>query len=440
MRYLFRLLFAWALALGFAAPGLAQALETEARRAAAIADYRKSCASTYSVAKGGDLTFLEHRSRRDQTYSNFLNRVVPLRPAAELQEMLRRADVTFGSGGGDRSGRCAVEVAIRHALHGVPGFDHGIAGGGGSSAPAPGPKPAPKAAAPKAALTAQQARDKKEEAAIVKELDEWIKQDPMIEPCTWTSGAVQNPCLKHNFERGIEGSEWALAKIEARRRRFSPEGYEALRKAFEGSLAHNRLGCANLASTTIPCDTMSASETTVAARDEAEDSAAPPKRKIGTLTHVLALGNPCISVRMLPYNPQENQALDEIELKNDCSTPQIITNYVQMDGSPWTPLQYVHGPPYYDWRGKYPPTLPPSVYWSDPGKIGTFTMWPGNVTTASFPGGKNLTIKTGACDYTDPNKVINKLYTDGDSGLPIDGFNWMTCVPNPEPPPPKPWP
>lgn len=129
------------LALVTAAPARTEASEPPARRAAALEDYRRSCAPQISA----------HGSDNASGFDYFRGPTV-----AEVQRKLQTVSrnnvsgTTFGA-----LERCAAEAGLRHLLNGVPGFDHGV-GRGASAAPAARStmrpsataKPAPKAVTP----------------------------------------------------------------------------------------------------------------------------------------------------------------------------------------------------------------------------------------------------------------------------------------------------
>ena len=141
---------AFGMALLFAAPALSQSSEPPARRAAAIADYRKSCGpmiGPYMVFGDPDSLFNQqrdasgyNRGNPDGQYGQFeLLGVLGLR--ARLQNATRSEAAIRNPP--DRLLKCATEVALRHALYGVPGYDRG-AGGASPSTPAPRPNVAAK--------------------------------------------------------------------------------------------------------------------------------------------------------------------------------------------------------------------------------------------------------------------------------------------------------
>lgn len=100
------------------------------------------------------------------------------------------------------------------------------------------------------------ARDKAEEAALIKEVQALIARYTLILPCQWRNDGtkIESPCLKNNFQKGVYISNAMLNSVEKRRHRLSPEKYSSTKKHFEGLRDHNLKGCADLAArTTTPC-------------------------------------------------------------------------------------------------------------------------------------------------------------------------------------------
>lgn len=149
-----------------------------------------------------------------------------------------------------------------------------------------------------------------------------------------------------------------------------------------------------------------------------------PPAKGTEVRHILKLGSQCIDAKLLQTENYNNSV--DIELANNCTTAQVIATHVETADFPHARLNYVLGPPYFDWFGK---TFP--VFNFRPIEPFPITMYPGQKLSISAQGGKVTTVKTAACDYTGPNKVFNRLYTD----LTLHGFDQFVCVPNPEPPP-----
>ena len=153
--------------LFFTATAHAQTLEAKARRDAAVADFRKVCAQQYDAYVR---TYVPHPSVRSRdpgaeilalwtfidarSLTNELHAAAALRPINEIRIFINNAETALSANPspGNYLGLCARKLALHHALHGVPGYDHHSVGGGSTSAPAPSPqaarKPAPKAAAP----------------------------------------------------------------------------------------------------------------------------------------------------------------------------------------------------------------------------------------------------------------------------------------------------
>lgn len=232
------------LALGLATPAQAQA-ENPTRRAAAVADFRKSCATQIVISGKAsaetDYLFTHYRggalNYSDDTILmgvDGLRRVLP----TEIAGAARHNDRS-------RLGVCVIEVALRHALYGVPGYDRGA----GSA------RPLTSSVQPRAAANAG-ARDKAEEAALIKEVQALIARYTLILPCQWRNDGtkIESPCLKNNFQKGVYISNAMLNSVEKRRHRLSPEKYSSTKKHFEGLRDHNLKGCADLAArTTTPC-------------------------------------------------------------------------------------------------------------------------------------------------------------------------------------------
>lgn len=142
--------------LMLASPAFSQQPESPARRAAAIADYRKSCAPQIAIYIGEkvgrssvntDFLFTQYRSADYNSGENGM-----LMDPVGLRNGLRR-EIAGAARFNDKSrlGVCVFQVALRHAEQGVPGFERGT---GATSPPRsriasqPVPSPAPKAAAP----------------------------------------------------------------------------------------------------------------------------------------------------------------------------------------------------------------------------------------------------------------------------------------------------
>ena len=258
------------LALGLATPAQAQA-ENPTRRAAAVADFRKSCATQIVISGKAsaetDYLFTHYRggalNYSDDTILmgvDGLRRVLP----TEIAGAARHNDRS-------RLGVCVIEVALRHALYGVPGYDRG-AGGARSSAPAPRANIAAKPAAQPAA-SGLEPRDEAFRIRLVSEIDALRKRYRDIVPCAWRGdgSGFQNPCLKNNFQNQYIVSQAVLAMLEKSRSRISPVYYSLFKTEWEtNGLAYARTGCANLSRSTTPCNLSDpGSRQTVAARNRA---------------------------------------------------------------------------------------------------------------------------------------------------------------------------
>lgn len=172
-----------------------------------------------------------------------------------------------------------------------------------------------------------------------------------------------------------------------------------------------------------------------AATPAAASDAPPRKGKLGTLKIILQLGNNCVKLRMLPYDPNYNEVhdSDRLEMRNECAVPQIVTTHIEMDDIPYAPMHYPPGLNYPPWMGKYPPKF--DFLAND--IRGATVMPQGAVHVQVYPAGRTLTAWIGACDAM-TNNVFNRLYTD--SAGAKGHISRIACVSNPEPPPKPRWP
>lgn len=121
------------------APAGAQTPEPAARKAAAIADYLRSCAPQISA----------HGSNNISGFHPYFRGPTEVEVRNKLQTVTRNnvSGTTFGA-----LERCGAEVGLRHLINGVPGYDHGVARPAPTARPNIAAKPAPPRPVPAAKL------------------------------------------------------------------------------------------------------------------------------------------------------------------------------------------------------------------------------------------------------------------------------------------------
>ena len=302
--------------LGSSAQALAQAPEPPARKAAAIADYLKSCASQINSHGGSDNI---HGFLPMRPYGQPLPQWVHQIASSNLRGS------TFGA-----LEACGATVAIRHASSGVPGYDRGA----GLARPSPRParpriaaQPAP-AGPLKTTISAQQARDNAVDAALRREIDALIARFKVTGVCTWRTGAIQDPCVKNNAQKNILLTDAVLASLEAQRGKVSENYYRSVKTPWENVRARIVADCAKLASSTTACGL------------PAPDSAYGKKSRIIARDgrHAMA----CVKLVTISKGDSSTTGLGNRVLSNQCNGPvQIGWCYVGGEcergaGNSWT--------------------------------------------------------------------------------------------------------
>ena len=397
--------------LFWAAQGAAQsAPENPARRAAAVKDFRRSCAQQISAEgsfqspAGPDQTFLNLRSA-DTVGGRYLSEAYQVEASLDWQ----RNNMTQPD---SRLVLCQVEVALRHARYGVPGYDSG-AGTASPAAPISRPTVVAKARPERKLdprLLAKREADEK--------LDHpWYEREKEVcAPETAHLLMIQNSWPETGIVRTPEEHKAA------------EDSYYNCVHAFEDkcpvpSYGHKVIppGCPGAVGTSV------ASEPRTKSKCPAANEACPPPK--GTqLRHTVKLGNPCIPTELLKNELNYNN-LATVELTNDCKVAQVIHTQSYLESAPYQLFHFTYpfGPKYYGWFGKYPPEFP----FQPVEPVPVFTMYPGEKTRLNFDGGHTIVVETAACDYVGAKKVMNRIYTD----FGLRGFTQMACRPNPEPPP-----
>lgn len=242
-----------------ATPAFSQQVESQVRRAAAIADFRKSCAPQIAIYIGEqagrstvntDYLFTHYRSANYNAGDNGM-----LMGPAGLRNGLDN-EVAGAARFNDKSrlGICVFQVALRHAQEGVPGFDRGTVAAPVARSRVASKAPSPKVAVSPSALSPQQLRDQAVDAELGQAIQEIMGRYRNFPSCVWRAeNAVQDPCMRINAQNNILVTEAVLARLEARRQRISAEYYKSVKTPWERARANNLDSCARLANSTTPC-------------------------------------------------------------------------------------------------------------------------------------------------------------------------------------------